>query len=182
MDDTVFAMEELEFFAETVKVTIQPVSKLPKLDLISGTYGAFHPLRNETVPLWLAILLRRANRCRIVTPAYLHPTFIDAAIAHERRPSSGFAPLPPHFWNVAKLFLEYAATDIGDEEAHEIRRKLLDLRQVRAAKMAAGIAQLDHVQLQMDHLLIDEIGSIKPVFKPGFDQLFVLNSYKSDLP
>ncbi|OMJ15237.1 DNA replication complex GINS protein PSF2 [Smittium culicis] len=177
MEDIKLTMEELEFFSENEKIKIQPLYRIDKIELITGTYGPFNPLRNTTVPLWLAILLVRANRCRIICPSWLAAEYLERLILQEKSPNSKFSVLPENYLLIAKILFEYAENDITNSQL--VRRRLQDLVEIRHSKIGLGLQVLNPVQLQMDNLSTAEINSIKPIFKPGFDQLFSLSSVKN---
>ncbi|KAJ3376783.1 DNA replication complex GINS protein PSF2, partial [Lobulomyces angularis] len=63
--------EELAFLAENELITVAPTVKLPILYLMGNNYGPFQPPLKEKVPIWLAILLRNRNKCRIVPPEWM---------------------------------------------------------------------------------------------------------------
>lgn len=60
--------EELEFVAESVLVSIIPSIRLPRLQMITDEYGPFKPQMRCTVPLWLAITMKRGGHCQLVAP------------------------------------------------------------------------------------------------------------------
>lgn len=56
-----FRMEKLQLISVC---TIQTVH-------VQGQYGPFEPMEQTTVPLWLAVILKKNNKCRIVVPKWL---------------------------------------------------------------------------------------------------------------
>ena len=50
---------ENEFFAEDYPVDIEPYFRGEQLKFISGAYGPFKPGKPISVPLWLAIYLKK---------------------------------------------------------------------------------------------------------------------------
>jgi len=56
---------QIEFLAEEEPVYIVPNFREEVLNFIAGDVGPFIPGAPIKVPLWLAISLRKQNRCRI---------------------------------------------------------------------------------------------------------------------
>lgn len=65
--------DEHTFLAEEEVIDIVPLFSMSKVRLISGIYGPFTPPSKATVPLWLALSLKRKRKCRIVAPDWLNP-------------------------------------------------------------------------------------------------------------
>ena len=64
---------EREFFAEDEKVVIMPNFTGGMINLIAGNFGPFQPQMKVEVPLWLAVALKKRNRCNIqVSLAFVH--------------------------------------------------------------------------------------------------------------
>lgn len=63
--------DELTFLAEDDTIDIVPLFSMSRVRLLAGIYGPFTPPSRATVPLWLALSLKRKNKCRIVPPEWL---------------------------------------------------------------------------------------------------------------
>lgn len=63
--------DELTFLAEDDVIDIVPLFSMSRVRLLSGIYGPFTPPSRATVPLWLALSLKRKRKCRIVPPEWL---------------------------------------------------------------------------------------------------------------
>ncbi|KCV72759.1 hypothetical protein H696_00337 [Fonticula alba] len=120
---------ELDFCAENEFVTIVPAVRLPRMNLVTltlmpspatsclgfdnqqGTIGPLHPQRETLVPLWLALMLKRAGRARIRPPEWLTEDalrlYLKAEIA-----SSAFSPLPFRYLEISQLILQAAPDDM----------------------------------------------------------------------
>ncbi|KAJ2850355.1 DNA replication protein psf2 [Coemansia brasiliensis] len=164
-----FTMPELEYLAQCEDVTIVPLYRMERLELMRGTVGPFRPPQKAKVPLWLAVMLKRSNRCRIVAPKWLSFSHLRSLCKEEEQPESMFTKLPPHYLEIAHILLSTAEDDIV--ESQDIRRLLQDLREVRQSKTREGLRMLNSLQLQMDNLSVAEINEIRPLFGHAFNTL-----------
>lgn len=64
--------DEYTFLAEEQLIDIVPNVAISRIRLLSGMYGPFRPPTKATVPLWLALSLKRKRKCRIVPPSWLN--------------------------------------------------------------------------------------------------------------
>ncbi|KAJ2807591.1 DNA replication protein psf2 [Coemansia helicoidea] len=164
-----FTMPELEYLAQCERVAIVPLHRMERLELVTGTVGPFRPPQKAVVPLWLAVMLKRASRCRIVAPDWLRYEHLRTLCCEEDQPDSLFTRLPHHYLEIAHVLLTNAEDDIVD--AQGIRRLLQDLRETRQSKTREGLKMLNSLQLQMDNLSAAEINEIRPLFARSFDML-----------
>lgn len=124
------------------------------------------PPYRSNVPLWLALLLKRQKRANILPPPWLAPAPLHSVLDLEKT-SLSFSPPPPappnstvsppflssatanappdalpyHWLEFGELLLEAASDDVPDSDA--IRRLMRDLREIRMAKMRAGVGVLE---------------------------------------
>ncbi|KAI5283270.1 DNA replication protein psf2 [Ascosphaera aggregata] len=63
---------EIAFLCEMELVTVIPRQRLEKLELLGGPTPPLLPSRRAQIPLWLALLLKRQKRARVVPPAWLN--------------------------------------------------------------------------------------------------------------
>ncbi|KAH8691342.1 putative DNA replication complex GINS protein [Talaromyces proteolyticus] len=88
---------EIEFISEMEMVTVVPRQRLEGLDLLSGPTEKLLPPQRATLPLWLAILLKRQRRVNIVPPYWLHPESLQIILQFEtetREYTDAFSPPP----------------------------------------------------------------------------------------
>lgn len=69
--------DEVEFQAEDELVTIVPKFESDVFALIGGRYGPFVPQTPVQVPLWLAVELRKQQKCQIQVRELLVELRID---------------------------------------------------------------------------------------------------------
>ncbi|KCV72760.1 hypothetical protein H696_00338 [Fonticula alba] len=163
---------ELDFCAENEFVTIVPAVRLPRMNLVTGTIGPLHPQRETLVPLWLALMLKRAGRARIRPPEWLTEDalrlYLKAEIA-----SSAFSPLPFRYLEISQLILQAAPDDVPG--ATKIRALIEDLRGRRAAKIRRGVASVvsTDVLISLSNMSAIEVNELRPQL---LQALHVVNS------
>lgn len=139
---------------------------------LKGRTPSLQPPHRAVLPLWLALLLKRQGRANIMSPPWLHPTSLESILQRETETSGnalspatslpGQAPgaentsppfvpsatadappdrLPYHWLEMGEILLDAASDDLVDPET--IRRLMRDLREVRMAKIRAGVASID---------------------------------------
>ncbi|PIA18897.1 Psf2-domain-containing protein [Coemansia reversa NRRL 1564] len=146
-----FTMPELEYMAQCEDITIVPLHRMERLELMR------------------ALMLKRSNRCRIVAPEWLSYEHLHNLCKREDQPDSMFTKLPFHYLEIAQILLTNAEDDLIDSQG--VRRLIQDLREVRQSKTREGLRMLNPLQLQMDNLSIAEINEIRPLFAHSFDML-----------
>lgn len=77
--------EEIEFIGETQEIGIIPNFSFEPLHLIAGTVGPFRAGIPHHVPLWIAMHLRKQQKCRIVTPEWMEVEFLEDLKEEEKR-------------------------------------------------------------------------------------------------
>lgn len=134
-----------------------------------GSIPPLQPPYRASIPLWLALLLKRQRRANIVPPPWLSSPSLESILKLETTltpfsppPSqpaslsnstlsppflpSGTADAPPdalpyHWLEMGEMLLDVAADDIPDPDG--ARRLMRDLREVRMAKLRAGVGVLE---------------------------------------
>ncbi|KAJ5569655.1 uncharacterized protein N7459_009085 [Penicillium hispanicum] len=89
---------EIAFLAEMEMVTIVPRQRLEGLELLGGPVEPLVPPRRASLPLWLALLLKRQRRANIMPPAWLHPEALSLILEVESQHQdykNAFSPPPP---------------------------------------------------------------------------------------
>jgi GINS complex subunit 2 len=129
------------------------------------------PPHRRDIPLWLALLLKRQRRVNICPPPWLHPEALSAILDFETEHTETFSPPPPlpssangsnitsppflpssvadapanalpyHWLELSEILLEAASDDF--EDPAQVRRLMRDLKEVRMAKLRAGVDILD---------------------------------------
>ncbi|KAI8805660.1 hypothetical protein BJ742DRAFT_819573 [Cladochytrium replicatum] len=164
-----FSPEEIEFLAESESIEIIPTHRMETLELIGGFYGPFRPPVRQSVPVWLAVLLKKKQKCRIYPPQWLDVTWLRDKLRDETTEKNQFSALPFHYVEIAEILLDSASDDVP--QAEEIRRLIKDLRELRYNKARDGLQHLDGSYLQMDNLSLMEVNEIRPFFRTAFNKL-----------
>ncbi|PIG69162.1 DNA replication complex GINS protein psf2 [Aspergillus arachidicola] len=89
---------EISFLAEMEMVTILPRQRLEGLELLGGPVEPLLPPRRASLPLWLALLLKRQRRANILPPPWLHPESLSLILEIETQHHEyqhAFSPPPP---------------------------------------------------------------------------------------
>lgn len=178
-----FQPSELSFIAENQVIDIIPRQALDSIDLYSGTIASMRPPRRSSVPLWLAILLKRQRRATLVPPSWLTVESLESKLHDEsssdsRGQHSGFSDLPFQWIELSDLILDAAPDDVPDVDI--VRRLLRDIRETRQAKARDGLEVLEDKVLQMDNIGWTEINEIRGVFAGSMDVLRRLQETKPD--
>ena len=121
------------------------------------------------MPLWLAILLKRQRRARVIPPDWLNVESLKNLLEQEEK-EEPFAPLPFLWLEVSTALLNrlssmllYSSFSASDDmiEPDVIRRLLRDLRELRMAKARKGIDALGDTYVQMDNLGRMEVNEMR---------------------
>ncbi|CDF35163.1 DNA replication complex GINS protein PSF2, the protein is not entire [Chondrus crispus] len=103
------------------------------ITLMRGEFGPFEPSITTTVPLWLALALRKVHRCKILPPRWLTVRELDRYISHERENEAELQAIPFYFSKIASLLLHHASDDLVNPGM--LRRCVEDLSNIRDSKM-----------------------------------------------
>ncbi|KAJ5215726.1 GINS complex subunit Psf2 subgroup [Penicillium cinerascens] len=88
---------EIAFLAEMETVTVVPRQRLEGLELLGGPLEPLVPPRRASLPLWLALLLKRQRRANIMPPPWLHPEALSLLLEIESQHQdykNAFSPPP----------------------------------------------------------------------------------------
>jgi GINS complex subunit 2 len=77
--------EEIEFIGEKEEIGIIPNFNNQPLHLICNSVGPFRAGLPMHVPLWLAIHLKRQQKCRIVPPIWMDRDLLEDLKEAEKR-------------------------------------------------------------------------------------------------
>ncbi|EMR08992.1 hypothetical protein PNEG_02768 [Pneumocystis murina B123] len=173
-----FTPSEIAFIAESSPIEIIPRQTMDALPLIGGIIPQFKPPSRVTVPLWMAIFLKRQKRANILPPSWLSQEALEGFLEAEHKVENGFSALPLRWFEISSILLEVASDDLDQPEL--IRRLLRDLRETRQGKTRDGLASLNETHLQMDNLGSMEINEIRSFFAKSMDQIRRLSALSAD--
>lgn len=115
-------IQHVEFLSQDKSVVISPLERISEIKLIGGSYGPFFPRKEESVPLWLALIFKKKNKCNIVPPEWLTVRSLQAARDSERT-NEKLCELPFHFFPIAYQLIS-AAPD-GKFQATLLKNQLI---------------------------------------------------------
>ena len=100
--------EENEYLAKEELVTIVSRIKSRKFLFMSGQFGPLEPGVSCDVPIWLALHLRKSNRCNIVIPEWLEAGNLELVLETKSMKESSFQTMPFHYIEIAQMLLTFA--------------------------------------------------------------------------
>ncbi|VDD97211.1 unnamed protein product [Enterobius vermicularis] len=127
--------EFCEFIAENEWVEIKPNFNGEQLQLICGDIGPFEAGVPLSVPLWVAVFLKKKHSCEIILPEWLTLESLGKMIVAEND-SPSFSRIPKHFIEMAHTILYYFKDDIVNGD--QIKTCVLDVWDRRVAKMRSS--------------------------------------------
>ncbi|KAG6453266.1 probable DNA replication complex GINS protein PSF2 [Manduca sexta] len=163
---------EIEFIGENRIISIIPNFTYDKIYLICGEFGPFRAGLPLNVPLWLAMMLKQKQKCRIVPPDWMDIDVLENIKEEEKR-SRFFTKMPnEHYMVEAKLILGAAAEDVPNSS--EIKTIIKDIWDIRMSKLRTSMDALMKSgggYGRLDHLTMMEINSVKPLLPAAMDNL-----------
>ncbi|PWN20727.1 Psf2-domain-containing protein [Microstroma glucosiphilum] len=160
---------EIEYLAtSSTTISIVPLTSIDRARFLSGVYGPFRPPARTTVPLWLALNLKRKGKCYLVVPEWMMAENLSKLLQTETT-TLAFAEVPFHYASIAKVILEVAPDDVP--EADEVRAMLKDLREARQSKIAQGLDMINPYHLEMTNISYSELCELRPFFSTAFTHL-----------
>lgn len=76
---------EIEFIGENRIASIIPNFSYNKIYLICGEFGPFRAGLPMNVPLWLAVMLKQKQKCRIVPPDWMDMEILETIKEEEKK-------------------------------------------------------------------------------------------------
>ncbi|XP_063620925.1 probable DNA replication complex GINS protein PSF2 [Cydia splendana] len=163
---------EIEFIGENRIVSIIPNFTYDKIYLICGEFGPFRAGLPMNVPLWLAVMLKQKQKCRMVPPDWMDIEVLEG-IKEAEKTSRFFTKMPnEHYMVEAKLILGTAPEDVP--RAAEIKTIIKDIWDIRMSKLRTSMDALMKAggsYGRLDHLTMMEINSVKPLLPEAMDEL-----------
>jgi GINS complex subunit 2 len=90
-----------EFLAEETPIEITMNRRMDQIGLLEPV-GPFELFKRQTVPLWLALLLRQKGKASIVIPDWMHVHHLQEWLQKEQE-SPLFCTAPFHYIEISKL-------------------------------------------------------------------------------
>lgn len=149
------------FYAEDCIVRITPRFEHPVMNFLSGDFGPFETDSETEVPLWLAIELKKNEKCKLQKPEWLSVEFLENTIGNEKA-AENLQSIPYHYMELAQLIL----TNFKDEftETDKILALLQDLENVRMDRLRSGLEKIaENVKdgQKTESVIVTNIGSME---------------------
>ncbi|CEQ42465.1 SPOSA6832_04275 [Sporobolomyces salmonicolor] len=157
------------------EVEIVPLVRMGVVEGLDGpsvTYGPLTPPQKASVPLWLAVHLKKKRKCRIIAPGWMSVLYLEQ-ILREETTQGDFSDLPRDYLEVSKVLLEVASDDLPAPD--RLRLLLKDIREARQAKVREGLGAVNAVHLGMPNLSTLELSELRPFFALSFQRLMALD-------
>ncbi|XP_055918949.1 probable DNA replication complex GINS protein PSF2 [Eupeodes corollae] len=162
----------IEFIGEKTTIGVIPNFTFDPIHLISGSIGPFRAGLPVHVPLWLAIHLRKQQKCRIVPPMWMDMELLEEIKEEEKR-SRFFTKMPSeHYMIEAQLILSTAPNDVP--KCEEIRTIIKDIYDIRESKLRTSIDAFikgEGTYAKLDNLTLFEIHSVRPILPHALDHI-----------
>lgn len=170
------ALLRAEFLAEDELIEINPSVRTSLITLVRGSYGPFEPSITTIVPLWLALALKKVQRCSLLPPPWLTASSVEQVVASERTNTEELQPLNFYFWEISTLLLAHASDDL--DSPTDLRRALEDLSNTRSAKLRRWMhaSVRDRVNaIKLNNLCMHEIELNRGVLTKVLDDLYSIH-------
>eukprot|EP01094_Clydonella_sp_ATCC50884_P026973 TRINITY_DN7566_c0_g1_i2.p1 TRINITY_DN7566_c0_g1~~TRINITY_DN7566_c0_g1_i2.p1 ORF type:complete len:241 (+),score=50.72 TRINITY_DN7566_c0_g1_i2:346-1068(+) len=180
MQEGMFTPRQVEFIAEDELISIEPLQNIAAIPFIRGQVGPFRVGIPAEVPLWLAVLLKKRNKCKIQYPDWLSADALRAT-RDEEKISETCTPLPFHYLEISQQLLSAAPDNMQDTV--DIRTLLEDIHALRLSKIRKLVLKLDECYvpcLPLENLCAMELNSMRSFLSGMFDMMYVLSEEKED--
>ncbi|CAH8550685.1 unnamed protein product [Heterobilharzia americana] len=171
---------ELEFLSEEEELNVVPRFKLEAVKLLNTTIGPFFPNVPTVVPLWVALLLRGQQKCRIIPPTWLTVEKLNECKEAEENDTGCASPPHPQYIEISTLLLQHAAEDIANPES--IRNIVRDIWDIRVGKLLSsvnGFLSSGSSTARVSQLTNMELVTLHNLLTNSMDQLSLLRQATS---
>ncbi|KAG0681600.1 DNA replication protein psf2 [Pichia californica] len=162
--------KEVAFLAEQEPIYILPRYTMNGTSLIGSNMPKLRALQRTEVALWLAVLLKRQNKCNIVIPDWLSLPYLKAKFKEEEHRKDRVTELPWHWIPTSKILLDICQDDFIDSP-HELKSVIQDLREIRVLKIRQSFGMIDDEYMEMTGLSLMEINDVRPFLLKTMDML-----------
>lgn len=169
----ILSSKEIAFLAEQENIYILPRYSTNGITLIAKSMPKLKALQKTEVPIWLAILLKKQNKCNIVIPEWLSVPYLSNKYKEEQRKKDRVSRLPWNWIPISKILLDTCPDDFVDSP-HQLRALIQDLREIRLLKTRKGFKMIEDNYLELTGLSLLEINEIRPFLTKTMDTLRAL--------
>lgn len=165
-----FLPSELHFLAENETIEILPRRVGDPIKLAGTDLPLMHPLRKHRIPIWMAITLKKQQRCQLIPPDWMEESNLRRILAFEHANPTAFSNVDFHWLEIAQIVLTTAPDDLTSPP-QVIRNLVRDIREVREQKSRQGMKEVNENMLQMDRLGALEINEMRPFVVEGMEEM-----------
>ncbi|ODV57859.1 DNA replication protein PSF2 [Ascoidea rubescens DSM 1968] len=169
-----FLASEINFLAENELVDVLPKTSMDSLPLIGTNLPKLRINQKVSIPIWLAIILKKQNKINLIPPNWLSINYLKQKYEEELKNKDKFSEMPWFWLEFSKMFLIHFKDDLIDP-SYSIRSIIQDLREIRLIKIRSGFKELNESNLTFNNLSLMEINEIRPFAIKVMDQLRKLN-------
>ncbi|KAI1728886.1 GINS complex protein domain-containing protein [Ditylenchus destructor] len=167
---------QCEFLAGNEFIQIVPNFNEEPMQLICGEVGPFEAGVPVTVPVWLAVHLKKRHKCSIIAPDWLTIDELKCLIVTESERSK-FAEIPKRFFEIAHIVLINGKEDVDNVE--QLKTFIKDLWDKRTAKMRTStikfLGQHESSHANLDNLTELEIAYARQIITEATKNIDMLN-------
>merc|ERR1712080_448484 len=147
---------ELKLISVHSEVEIEPLTFIPKLNLLEKEYGPYFPLSSAVVPFFCAKILSDNNLCVMKGPTIEQLKFI---LEEETKNEEEYFKLPNYFFELSSEFIKSAEKNNREPELY--KKLYCDIREIRFKKIRDGLEEIDCKALLLDNVTGFEFNQIK---------------------
>ncbi|EJW03265.1 hypothetical protein EDEG_02380 [Edhazardia aedis USNM 41457] len=147
---------ELINIAYQENIEIEPKCQIPILHLMQADFGPFSPLEIPKIPIYIALLLKKANQCRIRLPTFFDPNILREILQNEKD-NDEYTQIHPFTFELIGL-LEHCY-NVGNVD--EIKILINEIKTIRHQKTHNGLKRIDSRALNLNNLTSWEFNEFK---------------------
>ncbi|KNH09513.1 DNA replication complex GINS protein PSF2-like protein [Perkinsela sp. CCAP 1560/4] len=156
-----------DFLAQQEAVVIIPHFSMESILLIGGNFGPFKPLKETSVPLWLALVLLRSKVCELKMPHWMTVESLQEALQYEKQ-SANFYPLPFHATEFCHFMLTECGSSLEGTTVDAVGKLLGEIMILRWTKLLKDLDVFKNTGvltpgLRISNLTCLEIDKLRPV-------------------
>ncbi|KAM0688210.1 DNA replication complex GINS protein PSF2 [Conglomerata obtusa] len=147
---------QLYLISQQENIEIEPTTHIQKFHLIQQDYGPFNLLEIHSVPIYIALLLKNSNMCRIRLPPFFEIENVKEILKNEEE-SEEYQPIHPYFFELRNIIKECYNVECYDE----IMVYINTLKIVRFNKTNIGVKLIDARAINLNNLTCYEFNEVK---------------------
>lgn len=147
---------ELINIAYKEEIEIEPKVEIPELELIEKNFGPYFPLAIYRVPVYIALILKDSNQCRIRIPDFYDEEYLKDLIKREEE-NEEYQIIHPYFFELKSIIDQC----YNVENKNEIKALVNTLKCCRFKKTDEGLRNIDARAINLNGLTAWEFNEVK---------------------